>query len=129
MEKLERKSTAKTPNVSLDALDGLLIFEGRSNPENARDFFHPIIEWMEEYIKHPAELTELRVNLEHFNTSSSKYLMDVLRKIRYLADNDHNFKVTWLYEEDDMEMLDTAEAYEVMTGLTFDKVSYPEPLR
>jgi hypothetical protein len=127
MEKFEIEGTLKTPKIILDGDDGTLLIEGRSNPENAREFFQPVIDWLDEYLKNPAEKTNLRVNLEHFNTSSSKYLMEILRKIRYLADNDHLFNVTWMYEEDDLEMLDTAEAYEMMTGLRFQKVSYPEP--
>lgn len=126
MEKFELEGTAKTPSITFDGDDGIMLIEGRSNPENAREFYQPLIDWLNEYIQHPAEKTDLRVNLEHFNTSSSKFLMDVFRKIRYLADNEHLFNVTWMYEEDDLEMLDTAEAYEMMTGLVFQKVSYPE---
>ncbi len=126
MDRLEIEATPKTPKIILDADDGTMLFEGRSNPENANDFFEPVIAWLNEYIKHPAEKTDLKLNLELFNTSSSKYIMEVLKKIRFLADNDHLFNVTWMYEDDDLEMLDTAEAYEMMTGLRFQKVSYPE---
>ena len=126
MNNLEITGTHKTPTILLNGDDGTMMLEGRSNPENARDFFQPVMEWLEEYCKHPAERTDLKINLELFNTSSSKYLMEILRKIRELADSDHSFNVTWMYEEDDLEMLDTAEAYEMMTGLRFQKVSYPE---
>ena len=126
MESYIVEASPKTPAVNFDPMEGTLLIKGRSNPENAREFFNPVIDWLDEYIKHPAEKTELTVNLEHFNTSSSKYLMEVLRKIRYLADNDFMFNVVWMYEDDDLEMLDTAEAYEMMTGMKFEKVSYPE---
>lgn len=127
MEKFVKQGTLKTPTIILDGDDGVLLIEGRSNPENATDFFLPVIEWMDNYLLSPAEKTELRINLEHFNTSSSKYLMEMLRKIRVLADKDLPFNVKWMYEEDDLEMLDTAEAFEMMTGLRFEKISYPEP--
>ncbi len=126
MNNLEIAGTPKTPTIFLNCSDGTMLIEGRSNPENASDFFKPVMDWLEEYCEQPAERTDLKINLELFNTSSSKYLMEILRKIRYLANNDHPFNVTWLYEEDDLEMLDTAEAYEMMTGLRFQKVSYPE---
>ncbi len=126
MEKFEINGTTKTPRIILDAGSGDLLFEGRSNPENASELYEPVIHWLERYIEQPAEQTHLRMNLEFFNTSSSKYILEVLRKIRYLADKNHAFNVTWMYEDDDLEMLDTAEAFEMMTGLKFEKVSYPE---
>lgn len=126
MDKFHIEGTPKTPDIDLDPQSGVFTITGRSNPENAREFFQPVIDWLDAYIKKPHEKTDLRVDLEHFNTSSSKFLMEIFRKIRYLADNDHLFNVTWLYEDDDLEMLDTAEAYEMMTGLRFEKVSYPE---
>jgi hypothetical protein len=126
MERFEIKGTTKTPTIVMDADSGDLLFEGRSNPENANDLYEPVLHWLERYIQQPAEKTHLKLNLELFNTSSSKYLLDVLRKIRYLADKNHAFNVTWMYEDDDLEMLDTAEAFEMMTGLKFEKVGYPE---
>jgi hypothetical protein len=126
MENLEIAGTIKTPTISMNGENGSMLLEGRSNPENARSLFQPVIDWLEEYVQHPAQRTDLKINLELFNTSSSKYLLEVLRKIRYLNDNDYETNVTWMYEEDDLEMLDTAEAYEMMTGLSFQKVSYPE---
>lgn len=126
MNELNLEGTIKTPSIRLNGENGILYLEGRSNPENAREFYEPVMQWLDEYIQHPAEKTDLRINLEHFNTSSSKYLLEIFRKIRYLADNERLFNVTWMYEEDDLEMLDTAEAYEMMTGLRFQKVSYPE---
>lgn len=127
MEKLEITGTAKTPTILLDAGTGDLLLEGRSNPENAAEFFEPVIHWLEHYINQPAARTHLKLNLELFNTSSSKYILEVIRKIRYLADKGFPFNVTWMYEDDDLEMLDTAEAFEMMTGLKFEKISYPEP--
>lgn len=127
MEKLEITGTVKTPTIILDAVSGELIFEGRSNPENANELYEPVIKWMEEYVEQPAARTHLKLNLELFNTSSSKYILEVLKKIRYLADKNHPFNVTWMYEDDDLEMIDTAEAFEMMTGLRFEKVGYPEP--
>jgi hypothetical protein len=127
MERFEITAGTKTPKIVLDATTGELVFEGRSNPENANTLYEPVIRWLERYVEEPAERTHLKLNLELFNTSSSKYILEVLKKIRYLADKGHPFNVTWYYEDDDLEMLDTAEAFEMMTGLRFQKVSYPEP--
>jgi len=126
MEKILNEGTPKTPKIAVDNEKGNIEISGRSNPENSREFFAPFIEWLAAYLEDPAELTTITINLEHFNTSSSKYVLDILKKIKRLAEEDKAFKIVWMYEDDDEEMLDTAEAYEAMVGLKFEKVGYPE---
>ena len=126
MENILRKGSPKTPKIVVDSETGKIEVSGRSNPENSRDFFAPFMDWLNAYLENPAELTTITINLEHFNTSSSKYVLDVLKKIKMLAEDDHAFKIVWMYEDDDEEMLDTAEAYEAMVGLKFEKIGYPE---
>lgn len=126
MENILRKGSPKTPKIVVDNETGNIEISGRSNPENSRDFFAPFMEWLASYLENPAELTTITINLEHFNTSSSKYVLDVLKKIKKLSDDNKAFKIVWMYEDDDEEMLDTAEAYEAMVGLKFDKIGYPE---
>lgn len=120
------EGTPKTPKIVVDGEEGNIKIAGRSNPENSREFFAPFIDWLTAYLENPAKLTTITINLEHFNTSSSKYVLDILKKIKRLAEEDKAFKIVWMYEDDDEEMLDTAEAYEAMVGLKFEKIGYPE---
>jgi|APSaa5957512622_1039677.scaffolds.fasta_scaffold172981_2 hypothetical protein len=126
MENILSEGSPKTPRIVVDNESGKIEVSGRSNPENSREFFTPFMDWLTAYLENPAELTTITINLEHFNTSSSKYVLDVLKRIKKLDEEDHAFKIIWMYEDDDEEMLDTAEAYEAMVGLKFEKVGYPE---
>ncbi len=126
MENILNEGSPKTPRLVVDNATGNIEISGRSNPENSREFFSPFLEWLANYLESPATLTTVTINLEHFNTSSSKYVLDILKKIKTLGETDHAFKVIWMYEDDDDEMLDTAEAYEAMVGFTFEKIGYPE---
>ena len=126
MENIIRKGSPKTPKIIVDKESGTIEISGRSNPENSRDFFAPFMDWLTDYLAQPAEQTTITINLEHFNTSSSKYVLDILKQIKKLGEVDKPFKIVWMYEDDDEEMLDTAEAYEAMVGLKFEKVGYPE---
>ncbi len=126
MEQILNEGSAKTPTIKVDSETGMIEISGRSNPENAREFYTPLLEWFSEYRVQPAEETVLNINLEHFNTSSSKFLLDVLRTIRKIKDEGHRCTVNWYYEDDDEEMLDSAEVYEAMTDLYFNKIGYPE---
>ncbi len=126
MENILHEGSPKTPRLVVDNDTGNIEISGRSNPENSREFFTPFLEWLAQYLGNPAALTTVTINLEHFNTSSSKYVLDILKKIKTLSETDHAFKIIWMYEDDDDEMLDTAEAYEAMVGIKFEKIGYPE---
>jgi hypothetical protein len=63
--------TPKTPQIDLNPLTGDFIFSGKSIPENAARVYEPILSWVNEYARHAKPTTNLRFNLEYFNTSSS----------------------------------------------------------
>ncbi len=73
------EKTANTPQVELDNLTGNLIFSGKSIPENAANVYEPIINWVTEYLPEARPITNLRINLEYFNTSSVLWLSKIFR--------------------------------------------------
>lgn len=121
MENLKIEGTKQSPFVDFNADTGKLELSGRSIPENSFEFYNPLLEWLMEYAKSPKEETVLKVYLEYFNTSSSKYILEVLKKLKDVAKADGaEVKVDWCYDEDDEEMMETGEDYEDVTGLDFD---------
>jgi hypothetical protein len=61
-----------TPKVKLLSKQGALKIEGRSIPENPSVFFEPIMDWLNEYFKNPAEQTVFDFKLDYINSGSSK---------------------------------------------------------
>jgi len=121
MEKLLIEGTKQSPYVDFNAETGKLELSGRSIPENSFEFYNPLLEWLENYAKNPKAETVLKVYLEYFNTSSSKYILEVLKKLKLVLKADGaEVKVDWCYDEDDEEMMETGEDYEDVTGLEFD---------
>ncbi len=121
MEHLKIEGTKQSPLVDFNAELGKLELSGRSIPENSFEFYNPLLEWLGEYAKTPKEETVLKVYLEYFNTSSSKYILEVLKKLKEVLKVDGvQVKVDWCYDEDDEEMMETGEDYEDVTGLEFD---------
>ena len=121
MEKLIIEGTKQSPYVDFNADSGKLELSGRSIPENSFEFYNPLLEWLENYAKNPKSETVLKVYLEYFNTSSSKYILEVLKKLKLILKADGaKIKVDWCYDEDDEEMMETGEDYEDVTGLEFD---------
>ena len=120
MENLFIEETIKTPQIEFDAEKGTLRISGKSIPENTAEFYKPVYDWLNEYSAHPAAKTELRIELEYFNTSSSKCLLDIFRKLEFMSKSGtQNISVVWLYEEEDEDMLEAGEDYKSIVKLEF----------
>lgn len=81
MEDLIIERTAKTPYIEFLALDKRLTLAGRSIPENSIQFYDQLLAWTNAFCSSKPGQVEVHVKLEYFNTSSSKCLMDLLKRI------------------------------------------------
>jgi hypothetical protein len=122
MEALTIEGTAKTPNVKFDAGQGTVEIKGRSIPENSIEFYKPLVDWLEEYGKTPAALTKVNIQLEYFNTSSSKCILDVFKKLEAIYKAKNEVIINWYYEEDDEDMLEAGEDYESIIRVPFKMI-------
>lgn len=105
-----------TPKVILDKDNGVFEISGRSLPEDAREFYRPIIEWLQEYASNPNPETVFNFKLEYFNTASSKFLLDVLQTLEGIP----NAKVIWYHFEDDEDMEEAGKEFEDMVDVEFE---------
>lgn len=117
------EKTQSTPEVKLDKENGKMEFSGRSLPENVKEFYNPIIEWIENYLKEPQSSTRIVFNFEYFNTASSKMILDIIEKFSEL-NNNSDLKVDWYYIEEDDDMLEAGEDYSDITEIPFNFISY-----
>lgn len=118
--------TPKTPEVVLDPTAGKLLLKGRSIPENSIEFYKPIIDWIDQYKESCLDHTEIFVQLEYFNTSSSKCILDVFKKLETIQAMDKKVVVKWFYETDDEDMLEAGEDYEAIIDLPFEMIEMEE---
>jgi hypothetical protein len=122
MEPLTIEGTAKTPNVKFEGDQGFIEIKGRSIPENSIEFYKPLVDWLEEYGKGPAALTKVNIQLEYFNTSSSKCILDVFKKLEAIYKAKNEVIINWYYEEDDEDMLEAGEDYESIIRVPFKMI-------
>ncbi|MBA7538755.1 hypothetical protein ES705_31032 [subsurface metagenome] len=122
MENLYIEGSDSLPTVQFNT-DGLLKISGRALPENAFEFFNPLITWAKEFSKN--ELT-IEINLEYFNTAVSKQLHDLLKAV----ESNQKYKkinVKWFYEDGDDEILESGEIYEeLLPRMNFSYHRYAE---
>jgi hypothetical protein len=122
MESLVIDGTQKTPSVNFDAAKGVIEIKGRSIPENSIEFYKPLVEWLEKYKISPTTQTQVNVQLEYFNTSSSKCILDLFKKLEDIAKAKNDVIINWYYEEDDEDMLEAGEDYESIIKVPFKMI-------
>ncbi len=123
MEPLIIEESIKTPTISFDSGSGVLEIKGKSIPENSLEFYKPVFDWLDQYASKPAKSTEFRVQLEYFNTSSSKCLLDLFRKLENLSiSGGSTIKVSWFYEADDEDMMEAGDDYQALVKIPFELI-------
>ncbi|MBK6524125.1 MAG: DUF1987 domain-containing protein [Crocinitomicaceae bacterium] len=117
------KGSTKTPEINFSQESGLLELSGRSIPEISFEFYQPIIAWVDDYGKNPKEETEVHAKFEYFNTSSSKQILDIFKKLEQLhANGKSRVKVKWFIAEDDEAMEEAGEEYRMLLTMPFEIV-------
>ena len=116
MNALQLEGTPKTPHVNFDPETGLLELKGRSIPEN----------WIDKYGRSATPKTALHVQLEYFNTSSSKCILDVFKKLEAIRAAGNEVTVLWHYEADDEDMLEAGEDSAGIINVPFKMIQIEE---
>ncbi|SMO77397.1 protein of unknown function [Saccharicrinis carchari] len=126
METIVREGTPKTPSIRFDGEKGIIEIKGRSIPENSIEFYKPLIDWLEEYSAQDQDQTAVNVQLEYFNTSSSKCILDLFKKLEGLYKKGQKVEVNWYYEEDDEDMFEAGEDYQSIINIPFKMIEMEE---
>jgi hypothetical protein len=127
MEILLIEGSAKTPTIKFDSKAGLIEIKGRSIPENSIEFYKPLIDWLDKYSSNPRPNTTVNIQLEYFNTSSSKCILDVFKKLETINKGGNSeVIINWHYEEDDDDMSEAGEDYQAIINVPFKMVMVQE---
>jgi hypothetical protein len=114
--------TKKTPQIDFNQLTGELILFGKSIPENAAKVYEPLLAWINDYIKSPRRTTNLRLNLEYFNTSSSIWLAKMVNALSKISEDDYVLFIHLYFDIEDFESMDTEELKDIV-GKLVDNIS------
>ncbi len=126
MENLVIDGSPKTPTIKFQPEEGKLLIQGRSIPENSIEFYKPLVDALENYASTPKENTNVDIVLEYFNTSSSKCILDVFKKLEKINSESDGVTINWHYEEDDEDMLEAGEDYQAIINIPFKMVEIEE---
>jgi hypothetical protein len=123
MSPLIIESSAETPEIILDKKTNTFIFKGKSLPENPIFFYEPVFSWLDNYIVDPNSETKVDFNMEYFNTSSSKIILDIMKRLELIKESGHNVIINWMFREDDEDMLEAGEIYSERVNIDFNLVT------
>ncbi|MFO7575451.1 MAG: DUF1987 domain-containing protein [Bacteroidales bacterium] len=121
MQLFRKDQTKNSPEIILDP-GGIIRIKGRSILENATDFYQPILEWIAEYVREPAQLTCVDINLEYFNSATAKVLITLIQKVSAVTFRNAKFKVNWYYEDGDEDILERGEYLESVLETDFNYI-------
>jgi hypothetical protein len=122
MEKYNHKGNDKTPTINFDLTTGVLELKGWSIPDNSIEFYVPLMEALDVYANAVQPKTKVTVEIEYFNTSSSKCLLNVFKKLEKINRGGSEVEINWHYEKDDEDMAQAGEDYQNIVNLPFKMV-------
>ncbi len=126
MEPINIEETEKTPRITYLPEQNKIKIEGKSIPEDPREFFNPILKWFEEFSADPPDETTVEVKLEYFNTSSSKTFLQIFKKLENIVRKKKKVIIEWYYEVDDYDMKECGEDYRTMLKVPFKMIEVME---
>jgi hypothetical protein len=129
MEKLIVEQAPRTPGIRFSPDENVFYIRGTSSPENARILYYPVIEWINKFIaeilnggfktfNHDNPL-RFQIDLSYFNSSSAKFLFDILTEFKKLPPAGFPVIVEWYYEEEDIDMKEAGVDFSNLLEMEF----------
>ena len=109
------ESTSKTPQIDFNTLTGDLILSGRSIPENATEFYDPLFYWVNKYAKKSRPTTNLRINLEYFNTASSIWLAKIVKSLSRIQKSDSMLFIHLYFNIEEFNSMETEDLTDTLS--------------
>jgi len=129
MQKLHIQPTATTPEIKFSPDENIFLIRGTSAPEDVRALYYPVIEWVRVFVddlisgqykkygkKNPVEP---QIDLAYFNSSSAKFLYDILSELKRIPPERCPVTVSWFYEEEDIDMKDAGNDIASLVEMEF----------
>jgi len=128
MKSFQITGTAVSPAVDFNLETRVLEMGGYSRPENVRDFYFPIIQWLDELNSFQVNNRSMNIDIEpfsfkfkfiYFNSSSAKFIYDIIIMLNGFQKDGFPIKIYWYYDPDDDELREAGEELSDMANVPF----------
>lgn len=128
MNPLKIEQTNVSPLVNFNPTLGIYVMAGYSRPENVRDFYMPIIDWLSEFkdslcqSKNKGEMLnhiDFDFKFIYFNSSSAKFLYDIVIILNEMQKLSLPISINWHFDKEDDELREAGEELSDMAQVPF----------
>lgn len=124
MENFYLKGTDTTLTIDLERDKGVFLFQGKSRPENAFNYYADLFSWLDEFDKDPTPQVRIHFKLEYFNSSSAKVFLRLMVRFEKLLNRGFDVKILWYYKDFDEDVLETGEDFSSLVDVPFEFYEY-----
>jgi len=135
MHKLVIENTSTTPEIILSPDDNIFSITGTSSPEDVRAMYYPVIKWIRIFVDSIIEGSskvygedspvKLSIDLQYFNSSSAKFLLDIITELKKIIEVNVPFVVQWFHDEEDSDLKEAGADISLLVGMEFSFVPKP----
>jgi len=120
-----KKETKTTPEIRINSLEHCFSIEGISRPENVRTFYGETLTALQQALTEHADAAApflLSFKMDYFNSSSAKFIADIMMVAKEAGENGVSCKIRWYYNQEDEDMLEVGEDFSEMAGIEFQYI-------
>ncbi|OJJ17159.1 hypothetical protein BKI52_31105 [marine bacterium AO1-C] len=112
MKSLEIEESYYSPRISFDVRHNEFVISGESYLEHAYEFYKPVINWLEQYLKNNKNPLTIQFQLTYFNTPSSGMIFTILKMLEEYQQAQHiPIKIAWFVSPNNEELLAEGEMF------------------
>jgi len=136
MQKLYIPQTRTTPEISFSPDEKIFLIRGVSSPEDVRAMYYPVIEWTNIFVDDIIEgavkafgkesPVKLQIDLSYFNSSSAKFIFDILTEFKRLHKSEVPLIVEWYHEQEDIDMKEAGADIALLVEMEFVYIAKPK---
>jgi hypothetical protein len=129
MQELIIEQAHRTPAIRFSPDENIFYIRGTSSPEDVRKLYYPVIEWINKFIEeilkggfktlNNENPLRFQICLSYFNSSSAKFLFDMVSELKKLPSAGIPINVEWYYDEDDNDMKEAGVDFSSLLGMEF----------
>jgi hypothetical protein len=121
--------TPTSPEIHFSPEKNIFLLRGISSPEDVRELYYPVIDWVNVFVndileqkitKYSSDFPlKIQIDLVYFNSSSAKFLYDILYDFKRVSTVGIPLIVEWIYDAEDIDMEEAGSDIALLTEMEF----------